>query len=390
MTPAKAYWHVKNLALLPWYALTGVDHRITHTPKRILVIGYAAIGDFIFFMPALEDLRATYPDAHITYLANDSVVTRELVRPLVNGVWKHDWEGPGGRTDDMNERIVSWQFDMVLLTQASPAHYFQKGLASIPWRVGHISLPSRRSWKQHIVAGEPARWVLLDRRVIIGKDAENPVTRNLRLRPGADLTPRAPKFEMDERDEQWVKQIGAYPDQTVIGIHLGAPGNQYRKMWSPREFSTMVYRLRTFRAGAKIILIGGEAEHGSAEIFFADYAHLRGGAVKSFVGRGDFKTSMALMKACDLVIGNDTGPLKAAAAIGVPTLTLLGPTSRREVGIPWPGPHFYFSNSAPCRPCVRSGIAIAGQRNYLKCEAECMDLNPADVAARVVTILESL
>lgn len=384
MTPAKAYWHVKNLALLPWYALTKTPRRLAPVPKRILVIGYAAIGDFIFFMPALEDMRAAYPHAHITYLANDSVVTRELVRPLVDAVWKADWEGHQEHIDDINERIVAWQFDMVLLTQASPAHYFQKGLASVPWRVGHISLPSRRSWKQHVVAGEPARWLLLDRRVIIGKDAENPVTRNLRLNSRADLTPRAPYLNLHTpapENSYWPRSYA----RPRIAVHLGQPGNQYRKMWAPKSFGKMCAAVSFAKGALEVFVIGGIAEDFSYAEFRREYPF-----ATSFIGQMDLRGSMALMRTCDLVVGNDTGPLKAAAAIGVPTLTLLGPTSLNEVGIPWPGPHTTLNLGKYCSPCVSGGIAKQQAETYLNCDNRCMNFTPEMVAQKVLNILRSL
>ena len=50
-------------------------------PRRILVLGYNAIGDMIFFLPVLEGLRRRWPQARIVWLSDG----RELVDEFLPG-----------------------------------------------------------------------------------------------------------------------------------------------------------------------------------------------------------------------------------------------------------------------------------------------------------------
>jgi ADP-heptose:LPS heptosyltransferase len=56
---------------------------------------------------------------------------------------------------------------------------------------------------------------------------------------------------------------------------------------------------------------------------------------------------------CDLVVGNDTGTLHLAAACGVPTVTLFGPTDPRKWN-PVTSTAVYLEGLA-CRPCYYLG-----------------------------------
>ena len=52
------------------------------------------------------------------------------------------------------------------------------------------------------------------------------------------------------------------------------------------------------------------------------------------VGRPDLLTAAALLSRCDMYIGNDSGLMHIAAASGVPTLGLFGPSKEAHYA-PW-------------------------------------------------------
>ena len=74
-----------------------------------------------------------------------------------------------------------------------------------------------------------------------------------------------------------------------------------------------------------------------------------------------------VLRRARLVIANDSGPLHIAAALGIPTLGLFGPTSPKRTG-PYP--------------------LTAAQNNVLASATRKMaDLKPADVLAKTLSIL---
>jgi ADP-heptose:LPS heptosyltransferase len=74
------------------------------------------------------------------------------------------------------------------------------------------------------------------------------------------------------------------------------------------------------------------------------------------------RQAAALMKKCSLFISNDSGPMHMAAAVGVPTVAIFGPTNPVWVK-PWGVKHRIVRLGLPCSPCFRYSPAP------LKCAA---------------------
>jgi ADP-heptose:LPS heptosyltransferase len=372
----KAARHLTSLAATAKLRLKGLPEPTGRPPEKLLVLGYAAIGDFIFFMPVLEALRAAYPKAKLVFLANPNPVTRELVPAagLADEVWLHDWEGPEAAAEqkEINRRIAGFGFDAAVLSLSSPAHYFQEGLASIPLRVGHGR--PKAGLRRRLVTGEPARRALLNRLVEIPAASQPAAARNLRLLAGFGLpvpsdAPR-PRLPVPEADRAWAaeKLRAAAAGKKLVGLHLGPPRNQYHKIWSPERFGDLCAELAR-RHPVQFIVVGDGAD---AESLAA--ARRRFEFPLSFVGEANLTRTFALIERCALFLSNDTGPVKAAGALGVPTVTLMGLSDPVEVGIPWePEKHLIARTGISCSPCASLGMAVEGRLNYLTCgHHDCM------------------
>lgn len=376
----KAADHLKSLAITAGFRCGGLAHKITSIrPNNLLILGYAAIGDFIFFLPALEALRRHLPKARITFLANPSPVTREIVPTsgLADAIWLHDWEGQDAASDQpaINRRIHEARFDAVVLTLSSPAHYFQWGLRDIPLRVGHSRPMELRGWRNSwlrarraLITGEFARRTLLNGVYAIEEASEYAVSRNLRLLaafeiPPPPLPPR-PSIPLSDSDRSWAKQqlLALDPKKKKIGVHLGPVRNQYHKIWDHERFGRLCARLsQTWPV--EFIVIGDPQEQEGLR-----RARSHHPLTHSWIGRCSLLQTCALIERCDLFLSNDTGPSKAAAALGIPTATLMGPSDPGEVGVPWePEKHLNIRTGIQCSPCARLGMAKEGVLNYLIC-----------------------
>jgi lipopolysaccharide heptosyltransferase II len=74
-------------------------------------------------------------------------------------------------------------------------------------------------------------------------------------------------------------------------------------------------------------------------------------------GVGDL---IAVLARSSLVISNDTGPMHIAAALGVPTIGIFGPTSPRWTAPLGPNAHL-VRTGAPCAPCFKSPCPLPRQ-----------------------------
>jgi ADP-heptose:LPS heptosyltransferase len=387
--------HLRTLALAARLALRPRRPRPSAPPGSVLILGYAAIGDFLFFLPVIEELKRRLPEARITFLANDSAVAKEIIPAigLVDDVWIFDWEGPRAAAErrSINEKIAQAGFDAALLTLSSPAHYFQEGLSRIPLRVGHLRplepggpFNARLRLRRALVTGEFSRRALLNGVARIGGPSEYAVERNLRLLPafGVPVPSPAPKPSLPISLElkTWAKESLAALGPKKIAVHLGPPRNQYHKIWDHERFGLLCARLaEAFRA--KFVLVGGAEESESLAL-----ARRRHPLPHSWIGRCSALETFALISECGLFLGNDTGLAKAAMALGVPTATIWGPSDIREVGAPWDlDKHLDVRTGIACSPCARLGMAKEGGLNYFNCgHHDCLGKLDVDFAFRAL------
>jgi len=64
------------------------------------------------------------------------------------------------------------------------------------------------------------------------------------------------------------------------------------------------------------------------------------------------KQSLALLKKSHLFIGTDTGPLHMAAALGIPTVAIMGPSDPLRNG-PYGEGHEIICRKLPCSNCYK-------------------------------------
>lgn len=76
-------------------------------------------------------------------------------------------------------------------------------------------------------------------------------------------------------------------------------------------------------------------------------------AALNFAGRASLHALMALLKACRVLLTNDSGPMHLAAALGTPVVVPFGSTSPTLTGpgLPGAGGHQVLTAGAPCAPC---------------------------------------
>ncbi|MEQ8603084.1 MAG: glycosyltransferase family 9 protein [Marivibrio sp.] len=116
-----------------------------------------------------------------------------------------------------------------------------------------------------------------------------------------------------------------------------APGANWRgKIWPTENFADLARRLRAadgLAAGADLALIGAEGEREAGRAVFE-----QGGGGRIVDGFGlDVLATFELLKRCSLMVGNDSAMMHLAAAAGIPTIGLFGPTKDDQYG-PW-GPN---------------------------------------------------
>jgi heptosyltransferase-2 len=135
-----------------------------------------------------------------------------------------------------------------------------------------------------------------------------------------------------------------------VGLQLGAAFGP-AKLWPSDRIARLAERLEV--RGIQPVLLGSPAARELADRVLA----AAGGSVRSLVGRDRPALLAALVAELDAFVGADSGPAHVAAAVGVPTVTLFGPTDPRLTAPVGPGQRALW-HQPPCAPCFRPECPI--------------------------------
>ncbi|MBI3444154.1 MAG: glycosyltransferase family 9 protein [Magnetospirillum sp.] len=116
------------------------------------------------------------------------------------------------------------------------------------------------------------------------------------------------------------------PDGTPV-LALGPTANWGAKQWPAERFAELARRLTAsdgILPGARVALFGAAAERESVRALLDSVPD---GRLIDLVGRCDLGVAAACLRRASLYIGNDSGLMHMAAAAGIPTLGLFGPSS---------------------------------------------------------------
>ena len=121
------------------------------------------------------------------------------------------------------------------------------------------------------------------------------------------------------------------PSQTPV-IAVAPVSHWMCKEWSQEHFVTLLKRLiqpNGLFPHAKIAVFAAEAERPRVSFFLEHFPQEH---LLDFIGKVGLLDIFALFQSCVFFIGNDSGLMHLAAASGVPTLGLFGPTFEQFYG----------------------------------------------------------
>jgi heptosyltransferase-2 len=126
-----------------------------------------------------------------------------------------------------------------------------------------------------------------------------------------------------------------------------ATGARYgpAKIWPAERYTELALRLRDER-GLLPVMAGSPYEHASIEKITSKTGGL------NLAGKSSLGDLMSVMRGAEIVVGNDSGPVHVAAAMGLPTVAIFGSTSPR-----WTAPRGRYArvltSGAQCAPCFK-------------------------------------
>jgi len=164
-------------------------------------------------------------------------------------------------------------------------------------------------------------------------------------------------------DDPGERSVEALLDgQPFVQFH---PASRWRfKCWSAEKNAELIDRLAA--EGRRIVVTGAPDE----TPFIAEILGKAKSKPLNLAGKLTLKQLGAVAARAQLFVGVDSMPLHLAAAIGVPTVALFGPSGETEWG-PWNTAYRVVSSTHSGRPCGQDGCG-GGK------VSECVTLLPVD------------
>jgi heptosyltransferase-1 len=310
---------------------------------KMLVIKPSSLGDVVQALPVLSVLREKYPRARIDWLVNEEFGGILTDNPYLETIHLWDragWSRPARlpaalkKAASVIRHLRQAQYDVVLDLQ---------GLL----RSGLIARLSRA---KEIIGFADAREMaplFYSRKVHAPTDRMHSVERYV-LAAGGD-----PSQEMhfpiafSRQDKQTVEDLLArmQHDKSKPFIIFVPAARWETKRWPEKNYAALAEILHA-SDGAHVGLVGSHAELAPAKRIIS----MGTCPLMNFTGRTTLKQLAYLLKKADAVVGNDTGPIHIAAAVGTPAVAIYGPTSPTRTG-PYGKQHTVLTSRLPCSPC---------------------------------------
>lgn len=294
---------------------------------KLLVRAPNWVGDAVLTLPAVRAIRGVFPEALLTVLARPWVAPLYERESAVDEVLPHmaapgpgDWRGKWR----LARQLRSHAFDCAILLQNAFEAALLARLAGIPRRIGYA---------------RDARGFLLSEAVPPPRAGEIPrheVYYYLELLRRAGLVDALPEIAVIELDGAvQARQKGRHRLQAsgllapVAGVSPGAAFGG-AKRW-PWECFAAAARLLASARGMAVAVFGSAGDAPICARLTADLES-RGICVKNFAGQTSLAEFIELAAACAVFLTNDSGAMHVAAALGVPTVAVFGPTDPWATG----------------------------------------------------------
>lgn len=347
--------------------------------RRVLLVRLDNLGDVLMTTPAFAAVRESLPEARVALLAAPSVQALGPHLPMLDEVipFHAPWvkagaaalEGqPQGEAERaLLQRLLAARFDAAIVftvcTQSALPAALLCRLAGIPLVLAH--------------SRERAYGLLSDEvhdRDEIGPGLRHEVRRQLDLVAHVGLRTRDERLRFQLRDadraaaQAALRAAGVDPAWPYVLVHPGASAASRR--YPAAGFGAAAALLQA--EGAQVVFCAGPGE--SALLDEAAAA----GAGRVLAPLRDIGTLAALVAGARVLVGNNSGPVHLAAALGTPVVDLYALTNPQHG--PWRVSARVLSHDVPCRNCLKS-VCAEGHHDCLR------RIPPAQVADAALDLM---
>jgi heptosyltransferase-1 len=308
--------------------------------RKVLIVRLGAFGDIIHTVPAQQRIRECLSECEIHWITEQRFVPFLEAAPGIARIWvaglkTWSWPSSLGPFLRLVRALRRERFDAAidfqgLLKSAILARAAGARLTIGPAQTRERLASTFYSRRPPVVAGDRRHIIDLNLGLVdlLGCKSDGPARFALTI-------PEATRRRVDEL----LAQHGI--DRPVL---LNPGAGWVTKLWPPERWAELAERIRAM--GLPVAISYGPGEEAVAQAVLN----------ATISGLPSLQTSLlelaALCERARLMVAGDTGPLHLAAALGVPTVAILGPTSGWRNG-PYSSADIVVKRELPCSDCYK-------------------------------------
>jgi lipopolysaccharide heptosyltransferase II len=282
--------------------------------RRILFIRIDRVGDMVLSTPAIRALKEGFPSSELTVLAGPAAAPLLEHNPHAGNVIVYDRSRGFRAKAALAKDLRRMRFDLAVdpYDDRELETAWIAGASGAPLRIGY-PCGGREAFLNRVVKRPHPNQHMVETVMGVLKPLGIPTSS---FRPEIFLT--ASEVEGARR---WLAQEGSGAEP-FVAIHPGAFYETQR--WPAEYYAALADRIMEtgrFRA----ILFGGP---GDEKIVDRILSLTRTRIIRCVTA--DIRLFAARLSQCRLLVCNNSGPLHVGAALGVPTVSFMGPTERQR------------------------------------------------------------
>ena len=312
--------------------------------NNILIIKICCLGDIVFITPVISALKKQYPGSKITIVSSDWI---KNIFPFLDGVddviifnpYNKNFFSKAMAALGLILKIRKRKIDLGFTTHRNNFFGLILSLSGIKYRLGF-------SQTKHLNYTAPFENTLHETK------------RYLEVLKSIDIDSDEPPGLIQKKDKAEIrKELGINENDFLLCLFPFGGVNPGTKMtikrWELEKYISLVKKLSDSIPSVKILLMEGTQPDENLPVSITD--SLPDGIIVK-------KINDDIISVCNIFTAGDTGPLHIAAALGVSTLAIFGPSDPNLLApLTYPGNNAinkYIWKKPYCSPCYTPETAI--------------------------------
>ncbi len=293
---------------------------------RVVVIRFDEIGDLILTLPFLRELRRSIPNARIALVIRPALVNLVELCPHIDSVIA--FTPKFGFRPGRLKALFDLRRQVAAALGATPElgilprfdADFSRGLLALLATGAQKRIAFSESVTPEKSQADAGTDQFLTHAIKPLCSDMHELKRNLSLLTslGAKVGSDHLQLYLSQEDKNKADALLAHSANGTMWVGLCAGASTERKRWPAERFVAVGRFITDNYPNAAVVVVGGPGDHKVGEQIVQN---LQGRGL-NVAGNLTLRETAAVLARCGLYVGNDTGPMHIAAAVGVPVVAV--------------------------------------------------------------------